>query len=98
VSHFGSVLVSKFGLVCEQRVETPVKQCTGSLLAGSALTVGDQMLAAIGASAAVSLVACPTELMKCRLQAQGCSRTARQRLIAAGVDPNKVGGGESLRV
>jgi hypothetical protein len=50
----------------------------------------DQLLAAVGASCAVSLVATPTELMKCRLQAQGCSKTAVQRLVDAGLDPAKV--------
>jgi hypothetical protein len=49
------------------------------------------MVAAVGASAAVSLVACPTELLKCRLQAQGCAATARARLVAAGADMSKVG-------
>jgi hypothetical protein len=57
--------------------------------AGSPLTLSDQLVAAVGASCAVSLVATPTELMKCRLQAQGCSATARQRLIDAGLDPSK---------
>lgn len=51
--------------------------------------MSDQLVAAVGASAAVSLVACPTELMKCRLQAQGCSATAIQRLVDAGLDPAK---------
>ena len=39
--------------------------------AGSALTVGDQAVAGMGAGVAVSFLACPTELLKCRLQAQG---------------------------
>ncbi|KAF8071030.1 hypothetical protein HT031_001112 [Scenedesmus sp. PABB004] len=56
---------------------------------GSPLGVRDQLVAAVGASAAVSLVATPTELLKCRLQAQGCSKTAVQRLIDAGQDPTK---------
>jgi hypothetical protein len=59
------------------------------LLAGSALTLSDQLVAAVGASCAVSLVATPTELLKCRLQAQGCSVTARQRLVGAGLDPSQ---------
>lgn len=59
------------------------------LLAGSRLTLSDQLVAAVGASCAVSLVATPTELLKCRLQAQGCSATARQRLVEAGLDPSK---------
>lgn len=40
-------------------------------VAGSPLTVGDQMVAGMGAGVAVSFLACPTELLKCRLQAQG---------------------------
>lgn len=65
--------------------------CCGCVLycAGSRLTLSDQLVAAVGASCAVSLVATPTELLKCRLQAQGCSATARQRLIDAGLDPSK---------
>ncbi|EFJ22553.1 hypothetical protein SELMODRAFT_443165 [Selaginella moellendorffii] len=37
---------------------------------GQILTVQQQMLCGAGAGVAVSLVACPTELVKCRLQAQ----------------------------
>eukprot|EP00879_Flechtneria_rotunda_P032438 GHRR01035645.1.p1 GENE.GHRR01035645.1~~GHRR01035645.1.p1 ORF type:complete len:348 (+),score=108.87 GHRR01035645.1:526-1569(+) len=54
---------------------------------GSPLHLSGQLIASVGASCAVSLVATPTELLKCRLQAQGCSAAARQRLINAGVDP-----------
>eukprot|EP00878_Enallax_costatus_P014771 GHUV01015456.1.p1 GENE.GHUV01015456.1~~GHUV01015456.1.p1 ORF type:complete len:205 (+),score=61.56 GHUV01015456.1:580-1194(+) len=57
---------------------------------GSSLTLADHLVAAVGASAAVSLVATPTELLKCRLQAQGCSATAIQRLRDAGLDPANV--------
>ena len=39
-------------------------------LAGSPFTPGDQCIAGMGAGAAASLLACPTELVKCRLQAQ----------------------------
>lgn len=39
-------------------------------LAGSPLTIGDQFVAGLGAGVAASMVACPTELIKCRLQAQ----------------------------
>eukprot|EP00882_Tetradesmus_deserticola_P004852 GHRQ01005113.1.p1 GENE.GHRQ01005113.1~~GHRQ01005113.1.p1 ORF type:complete len:336 (+),score=170.92 GHRQ01005113.1:85-1008(+) len=56
---------------------------------GSPLGLRDQLVAAVGASCAVSLVATPTELLKCRLQAQGCSKTAMQRLVDAGLDPAK---------
>lgn len=58
--------------------------------AGSPLTLPDQLVAAVGASAAVSLVATPTELLKCRLQAQGCAAAAIQRLRDAGLDPAQV--------
>ncbi|KAE8731942.1 Mitochondrial carnitine/acylcarnitine carrier-like protein [Hibiscus syriacus] len=37
---------------------------------GSPLTVNQQVIAGAGAGAAVSFLACPTELIKCRLQAQ----------------------------
>ena len=37
-------------------------------LAGSPLSVGDQFIAGLGAGAAGALIACPTELIKCRLQ------------------------------
>jgi hypothetical protein len=48
---------------------------------------------ALVASAAVSLVATPTELLKCRLQAQGDPKAAAARLAAAGIDPKTVGKG-----
>lgn len=41
---------------------------------GTALTLHDQMLAGVGAGIAGSFVACPTELIKCRLQAQSGPR------------------------
>ncbi|XP_039785045.1 mitochondrial carnitine/acylcarnitine carrier-like protein isoform X2 [Panicum virgatum] len=37
---------------------------------GAPLTVGQQVVAGAGAGVAVSFLACPTELIKCRLQAQ----------------------------
>lgn len=40
------------------------------------LSVRQQMVAGVGAGVAVSFVACPTELIKCRLQAQSSSTTA----------------------
>lgn len=66
-----------------------VCMCLSRPNAGTALTLSDQLVAAVGASMAVSLVATPTELLKCRLQAQGCSKTAIQRLLDAGLDPAK---------
>ena len=33
--------------------------------------MGDQAVAGLGAGVAVSFLACPTELIKCRIQAQG---------------------------
>jgi solute carrier family 25 carnitine/acylcarnitine transporter 20/29 len=47
------------------------------------LSTTDQLLVALAASAAVSLVATPTELLKCRLQAQGDPRLAAERLRSA---------------
>lgn len=57
---------------------------------GSPLTVSDQALAGAGAGAAAALVAAPTELLKCRLQAQGEVGVVLQRLAAAGIDPKTV--------
>lgn len=42
--------------------------------AGSPLTVGDQAVAGVGAGLAAAAIACPTELIKCRLQAQAGAR------------------------
>ncbi|KAI8472110.1 MAG: mitochondrial carrier [Monoraphidium minutum] len=56
---------------------------------GSPLTLSDELLSSLAASAAVSLIACPTELLKCRLQAQGDLQVAAARLQAAGLDPSK---------
>jgi solute carrier family 25 (mitochondrial carnitine/acylcarnitine transporter), member 20/29 len=47
------------------------------------LSTREQLGVALAASAAVSLVATPTELLKCRLQAQGDPRLAADRLRAA---------------
>ena len=44
--------------------------------AGSELTIGDQFLAGAGAGVAISLLACPMELVKCRLQAGAAVRRA----------------------
>ncbi|GMH44656.1 hypothetical protein BSKO_12608 [Bryopsis sp. KO-2023] len=57
---------------------------------GSPLTLWDQAVAGMGAGVAVSFVATPTELLKCRLQAQGEISTAVARLKAAGIDPTTV--------
>lgn len=54
------------------------------------LTLGDELVASTVATGAVSLVATPTELLKCRLQAQGDAKVAAARLTAAGVDLGKV--------
>ncbi|KAJ0666148.1 putative mitochondrial carrier domain superfamily [Helianthus annuus] len=43
---------------------------------GAPLTVNQQFVAGAGAGFAVSFLATPTELIKCRLQAQGASATA----------------------
>lgn len=57
---------------------------------GSPLTLWDKTLAGGFAGVAVSFVATPTELLKCRLQAQGSVATATARLVASGVDPATV--------
>lgn len=36
--------------------------------------MGDQALAGVGAGLAAAVIACPTELIKCRLQAQAGAR------------------------
>ncbi|DBB06434.1 TPA: hypothetical protein ACH3X1_011992 [Trebouxia sp. C0004] len=43
---------------------------------GSSLSVSDQALAGLGAGTAGALIACPTELIKCRLQAQAGSNVS----------------------
>lgn len=43
---------------------------------GESLSVAQQAVAGAGAGVAVSFVACPTELVKCRLQAQGAATVA----------------------
>jgi len=49
--------------------------------AGSPLTARDRLVVSTGASAAVTFVATPTELLKCRLQAR--SPQARQSSLGA---------------
>ena len=39
--------------------------------------MGDQAVAGLGAGVAVSFLACPTELIKCRIQAQGGAAPAQ---------------------
>lgn len=58
----------------------------------TSLTTADQLAVALAASAAVSLVATPTELLKCRLQAQGDPGLAAQRLRAAAAAATVAGG------
>ncbi|OEL26752.1 Mitochondrial carnitine/acylcarnitine carrier-like protein [Dichanthelium oligosanthes] len=50
---------------------------------GAPLTVGQQVVAGAGAGVAVSFLACPTELIKCRLQAQSALATAAPAPTAA---------------
>ncbi|XP_034572909.1 mitochondrial carnitine/acylcarnitine carrier-like protein isoform X2 [Setaria viridis] len=51
---------------------------------GVPLTVGQQVVAGAGAGVAVSFLACPTELIKCRLQAQSALAAAAPAAAAAG--------------
>lgn len=80
VAAFNAVLFSARGLT-EHLLRHPD---------GSPLTVWDQTLAGAGAGLAVSFLATPTELLKCRLQAQGSLAVATARLAAAGIDPSTV--------
>ncbi|XP_047055773.1 mitochondrial carnitine/acylcarnitine carrier-like protein [Lolium rigidum] len=50
---------------------------------GVALTINQQVIAGAGAGVAVSFLACPTELIKCRLQAQSALGTAAPVAAAA---------------
>lgn len=59
---------------------------------GAPLTVNQQFIAGAGAGVAVSLLATPTELIKCRLQAQGASVGAVAEAGAAAVAAVKYGG------
>jgi len=53
---------------------------------GAHLSVSQQMVAGAGAGVACSMVACPTELVKCRLQAQSAlATTAVEAPVLAGV-------------
>ncbi|KAG6392713.1 hypothetical protein SASPL_146937 [Salvia splendens] len=54
---------------------------------GAPLTVNQQVVCGAGAGVAVSLLACPTELIKCRLQAQSALAT-----VGAGATAPKYGG------
>jgi len=53
--------------------------------AGSPLSVGDQAIAGLGAGTAGALIACPTELIKCRLQAQAGSKGFAMQSFAGAV-------------
>lgn len=65
------------------------------------LSIGEVGLAGLGAGAAVSLVACPTELVKCRLQAQpgmfhGAIDCTKQVLATRGMSGLYLGMGATL--
>eukprot|EP01025_Chloroclados_australasicus_P015621 TRINITY_DN17529_c0_g2_i1.p2 TRINITY_DN17529_c0_g2~~TRINITY_DN17529_c0_g2_i1.p2 ORF type:complete len:309 (-),score=29.48 TRINITY_DN17529_c0_g2_i1:479-1405(-) len=76
VALFNAVLFSSRGIT-----ETVLQHSDGS-----PLNVYDQLIAGMGAGVAVSFVATPTELLKCRLQSQGSVEQARARLKQAGVN------------
>lgn len=59
---------------------------------GAPLTVSQQVIAGAGAGVAVSFLATPTELIKCRLQAQGASSGAVAEAGAAVAAAVKYGG------
>ncbi|KAL1566784.1 mitochondrial carnitine/acylcarnitine carrier-like protein [Salvia divinorum] len=50
---------------------------------GTPLTVGQQVVCGAGAGVAVSFLACPTELIKCRLQAQSSLATSGPAVTSA---------------
>ncbi|KAK6154138.1 hypothetical protein DH2020_013777 [Rehmannia glutinosa] len=50
---------------------------------GAPLTVSQQVVCGAGAGVAVSFLACPTELIKCRLQAQSALATSGPATVAA---------------
>ncbi|KAG0601409.1 hypothetical protein M758_11G108100 [Ceratodon purpureus] len=52
---------------------------------GAHLSVKQQMVAGAGAGVACSMLACPTELVKCRLQAQSALASAVEAPVLAGV-------------
>jgi solute carrier family 25 carnitine/acylcarnitine transporter 20/29 len=60
---------------------------------GSPLSVSQQIVAGAGAGVAVSFVACPTELVKCRLQAQSALSGATVAAAAAAPAPTLAGVG-----
>lgn len=63
---------------------------------GAPLTISQQFVCGAGAGLAVSFLACPTELIKCRLQAQSSlaiSAEAAPSIAAAGVTGGSVGTG-----
>eukprot|EP00250_Pteridium_aquilinum_P024620 c29342_g1_i1 orf=239-1186(+) len=62
---------------------------------GVPLTISQQFVCGAGAGVAVSFLACPTELIKCRLQAQSSLATAEASpsIAAAGVTGGSVGTG-----
>lgn len=63
---------------------------------GTQLSIRQQMVAGAGAGVAVSFVACPTELVKCRLQAQNADED--QNPAAATHDQRELSGLSSLRL
>ncbi len=60
---------------------------------GSPLSASQQIVAGAGAGIAVSFVACPTELVKCRLQAQSALAGATVAAAAAAPAPTLAGVG-----
>eukprot|EP01024_Parvocaulis_polyphysoides_P000684 TRINITY_DN1017_c0_g2_i2.p1 TRINITY_DN1017_c0_g2~~TRINITY_DN1017_c0_g2_i2.p1 ORF type:complete len:358 (-),score=33.30 TRINITY_DN1017_c0_g2_i2:218-1258(-) len=79
VALFNAVLFSSRGVT-----ETVLKHSDGS-----PLNIYDRIIAGFGAGFAVSFVATPTELLKCRLQSQGSVEAAKARLAKSGMDSTK---------
>jgi solute carrier family 25 carnitine/acylcarnitine transporter 20/29 len=88
VALFNAVLFASRGAATAAVLSRRDKQQDGdsgdpAAPASTPLSTPEQLVVALAASAAVSLVAAPTELLKCRLQAQGDPRLAAERLRAS---------------
>ncbi|CAM6120412.1 unnamed protein product [Calypogeia fissa] len=77
VAVFNAVLFTSRGLMEKALRESP----------GQPLTIGQQVIAGMGAGVAVSFVACPTELVKCRLQAQSALAAAATAGVSVQASP-----------
>lgn len=82
VALFNAVLFASRGAATSALLARRREEGGGGGEEGAPLTAQEGVAVALAASAAVSVVATPTELLKCRLQAQGDPKLAAQRLAA----------------